>query len=137
VRAGRRREFAGAYAKYGNEIPDPLAISTAQSAVLDWSSLEREPGRKRLALVRDLLAVRKREIIPRLPGSSFGQAKAAESRLLRADWRMGDGASLRLAANLSPHEIGRNIETAGVVIWGGTSPGKMPPWSVFWYLDAR
>ena len=137
VRNGRRKEFAGAYAKYGSEIPDPLAISTVQSAVLDWSSLDQEPGRKRLALVRDLLAVRKREIMPRLAGSSFGQAKAAEGGLLRADWRMGDDASLRLVANLSPHQIIRNIETAGAIIWGGASPGKMPPWSFFWYLDAR
>lgn len=137
VRNGRRKEFAGAYAKYGNEIPDPLEISTVQSAVLDWSSLGHEPGRKRLALTRELLAIRKREIIPRLPGSSFGQAMAAEGGLLRADWQMGDGATLRLAANLSPHEIGRNVETAGAVIWGGAAPGKMSPWSVFWYLDAR
>ncbi|HEY0910563.1 MAG TPA: malto-oligosyltrehalose trehalohydrolase, partial [Bradyrhizobium sp.] len=34
VRQGRRREFAGAYAKYGDEIPDPLDASTVQAAVL-------------------------------------------------------------------------------------------------------
>ena len=28
VRQGRRREFAGAYAKYGDEVPDPLEPST-------------------------------------------------------------------------------------------------------------
>jgi maltooligosyltrehalose trehalohydrolase len=137
VRNGRRKEFSGAYAKYGDEIPDPLAISTVQSAVLDWSSLGHEPGRKRLALIRELLAIRKREIMPRLPGSSFGQAKAAQGGLLRADWQMGDGATLRLAANLSPHGIGHNIEIAGTAIWGSGVPGKMSPWSVFWYLDAR
>ena len=31
VRNGRRKEFAGAYAKYGNEIPDPLDPSTFHS----------------------------------------------------------------------------------------------------------
>ena len=137
VRNGRRKEFAGAYAKYGDEIPDPLAISTVQSAMLDWTSLDKEPGRKRLALVRRLLTVRKQEIIPRLAGSSFGRAKAAKNGLLTADWHMGDSARLRLAANLSPHEIGRNIEIPGAAIWGGAPPGKMPPWSVVWYLDAR
>jgi malto-oligosyltrehalose trehalohydrolase len=137
VRNGRRKEFAGAYAKYGNEIPDPLKMSTVQSAVLDWHSLDTEPGRKRLALTRELLAIRKREIIPRLPGSSFSRAKPVEGGLLRADWQMGDGATLRLAANLSPHEIDGNIEMAGTSIWGGTVSGKISPWSVLWYLDAR
>jgi 1,4-alpha-glucan branching enzyme len=137
VRNGRRKEFAGAYAKYGNEIPDPLKMSTVQSAVLDWDSLDTEPGRKRLTLTRELLAIRKREIIPRLPGSSFSRAKPVEGGLLRADWQMGDGATLRLAANLSPHEIDGNIEMAGTSIWGSTVSGKISPWSVLWYLDAR
>ena len=49
VRKGRRKEFAGAYAKCDDEIPDPLDKSTAQSAVLDWEARDKEPGRTRLA----------------------------------------------------------------------------------------
>ncbi len=137
VRNGRRKEFAGAYAKYGDEIPDPLDLSTVQSAMLDWTSLDQEPGRKRLALVRDLLAVRRREIIPRLAGSSFGQAETAANGVLTADWRMGDGTNLRLAANLSARQIDRSNEMPGTAIWGSASSSKMPPWSVFWHLDPR
>ncbi|MGH6739683.1 MAG: DUF3459 domain-containing protein, partial [Bradyrhizobium sp.] len=138
VRNGRRKEFAGAYAKYGDEIPDPLAISTVQSAVLDWSSRDQEPGRKRLALVRELLAIRRREIVPRLAGACFGYAHAAADGLLTAGWRMGDGATLRLVANLSPREIADpSSETPGVVIWGNEMSDPMPAWSVFWRLDAR
>ncbi len=37
VRNGRRKEFADAYATYGDEIPDPLDPATARSAVLDWA----------------------------------------------------------------------------------------------------
>ena len=47
VRNGRRNEFADAYAKYRNEIPDPLDVSTVQAAMLDWEARDREPGRKR------------------------------------------------------------------------------------------
>jgi maltooligosyltrehalose trehalohydrolase len=137
VRNGRRKEFAGAYAKYGDEIPDPLATSTVQSAMLDWTSLDKGPGHKRLALTRELLAIRQREIIPRLAGSSFGEAEAVERGLLTAIWHMGDGATLRLAANLSPHEIDHNVGVSGTSIWGGAIPSKMSSWSVFWYLDAR
>ena len=38
VRNGRRKEFASAYDKYGDDIPDPLEIQTAQSATLDWGN---------------------------------------------------------------------------------------------------
>ena len=44
VRQGRRREFAGAYAKYGDEVPDPLAAATFRSAVLDWEARDRAGG---------------------------------------------------------------------------------------------
>ncbi len=107
VRNGRRREFAGAYAKYGDEIPDPLDPSTFQSAILDWQSCSEPPGRQRLALVRDLLAMRHREIVPRLAGAAFGDARAADDGLLTANWRMGDGAALGLLANLSANEVAR------------------------------
>jgi len=36
VREGRRREYGWAYAKHGDDVPDPLQNSTFQSAVLDW-----------------------------------------------------------------------------------------------------
>ena len=44
VRKGRRREFAGAYAKYGDEVPDPLDPATFQSAVLDWACAQSAGG---------------------------------------------------------------------------------------------
>ena len=65
----------------------------------------RRRARKRLTLVRDLLKVRRQEIVPRLTGAAFGEAHAGDNRLLTADWRMGDGATLRLLANLSDQAI--------------------------------
>jgi malto-oligosyltrehalose trehalohydrolase len=138
VRQGRRREYAWAYAKYGDEVPDPLAPSTFQSAVLDWEQCCEAAGKKRLALVRELLASRRREIIPRLAGAAFGDAQAADNGLLTAYWRMGDGATLRLTANLSGSAIAhQRHETTGRQIWGGESGDLLSPWSVFWRLDAR
>ena len=138
VRKGRRGEYAWAYAKYGDEIPDPLAKSTFQSAILDWDSCHEAPGKKRLALVQNLLAIRRREIVPRLAGASFGDAHAADDGLLTAHWRMGDGATLQLAANLSNSEIARAASAAsGTSIWGGEAGDVMPPWSVFWRIGGR
>ena len=138
VRKGRRREYAWAYAKYGDEVPDPLAPSTFHSAVLDWQACNEPTGEKRLALVRQLLAIRHQEIAPRLAGAAFGDAQAADNGLLAASWRMGDGATLRLLANLSNTALARGPdETTGTAIWGGKPGNELSPWSVFWSLGAR
>jgi len=137
VRKGRRREYAWAYAKYGDDVPDPLASSTFQSAVLDWQSRDTAE-RKRLTLVRDLLSIRAREIVPRLAGARFGDAHAADNGLLTASWRLGDGATLALTANLSNAAIAHKpSETTGTLIWGGTPSDIVRPLSVFWLLEAR
>ena len=102
VRKGRRSEFAWAYAKYGDEIPDPLDEIDLSIRRARLERAQRTAGaQRRLALVRELLAIRQREIVPRLAGAAFGEAHAADSGLLTAHWRMGDGATLSLLANLS------------------------------------
>ena len=138
VRKGRSKEFSGAYARYSDEIPDPLAQSTFQSAVLDWDSRDQPAGKKRLALVQQLLAIRRREIVPRLAGAAFGNAHAADNGLLTASWRMGDGIALQLTANLSNREIvHKRSEATGTRIWGGETSDLIAPWSVVWRLEAR
>jgi maltooligosyltrehalose trehalohydrolase len=138
VRKGRRKEFAGAYAKYGDEIPDPLKQSTFQSAIVDWESRHEPPGQKRLALVQQLLAIRRREVTPRLAGAGFGGAHASDSGLLTASWRMGDGATLRLLANLSASTVVHKPgEAAGTPIWGRGTGDMIAPWSVFWHVRGQ
>jgi maltooligosyltrehalose trehalohydrolase len=135
VREGRRREYDWAYARYGDEVPDPLDPATFRSAVLDWQTRETPAGEKRLALVQRLLAIRHREIVPRLAGAAFGDARAGDDGLLTASWRMGDGSILGLTANLSANEIPHTSNhTTGTPIWGGEPGGLLPPWSVFWRI---
>ena len=122
VRKGRRREFAWAYAKYGDEVPDPLdrVDLSIRGAGLGRAQRSRrdESGWR---WCENLLAIRRREIVPRLAGAAFGEAHAADNGLLTAHWRLGDGATLRLTANLSdqrdrPHA---NVNRSGTPIWGG------------------
>jgi len=135
VRKGRRSEYAWAYAEYGDEVPDALAPSTRESAVLDWDGRGAPAARKRLTLVKDLLKTRRQQIVPRLAGAAFGEAHAASNGVLRANWRMGDGAMLRLAANLSDQAISQPSDGArGTLIWGSELSDSVPPWSVRWHI---
>jgi maltooligosyltrehalose trehalohydrolase len=137
VRRGRRKEFAGAYARYGEEVPDPLDEATFRSAVLDWNARDLPKPHRRLTLVRELLAIRHREIIPRLAGAGFGDACAADNGLLSANWRMGDGALLQLLANLSDRAIDSQTEMTGTKIWGSDLSGVLSPWAVHWHIGKR
>ncbi|MBV9558868.1 MAG: malto-oligosyltrehalose trehalohydrolase [Bradyrhizobium sp.] len=137
VRKGRREEYDWAYEAYGDEVPDPLDPATFKSAVLDWDGRTTASGRARLELVRRLLATRRREIVPRLQGMAFGEAQANENGVLRASWRIGDGTTLRLLANLSGSSIARPREAmAGTPIWGGEPGEQLDPWSVFWRVES-
>jgi maltooligosyltrehalose trehalohydrolase len=140
VRKGRRTEYAWAYAKYGDEVPDPLDKATFDSAVLNWEARNTDPGRSRLKLVRDLLTVRHREIAPRLANASFGEADATDDGLLTAHWRMGDGKILSLMANLGDHDrASPPREAKGTPIWGNelketSLPLVLRPWAVSWRI---
>jgi len=133
VRNGRRAEFNEAYARLGGGIPDPLDERTFRSAKLDWS--DREAGRRRLGLVRALLAVRRRKVMPLLARIAFDpDATRPEGPLLRAAWMHPEGRLL-LLANVSGDSAQRPPDWInGAPIWGGEPDGTLPPWSVFWSI---
>jgi maltooligosyltrehalose trehalohydrolase len=135
VRRGRRREYGWAYERYGDEVPDPLAPATFQSAVLDWQSIDSPAGQERLALVQRLLKLRQREIVPRLANASFGEARAEDNGLLTASWIMGDGRKLHLLANPSDAEIKRPTTPGRRPIWGEDASDHLRPWSVVFLLE--
>jgi maltooligosyltrehalose trehalohydrolase len=137
VRNGRRKEFAGAYAQYGNEIPDPLDEATFRSAALDWNARDLPKAHRRLTLVRDLLSIRHREIVPRLVRARFGDASVEDNGLLSAHWPMGDGTLLHLLANLSDQGVTFQAEIPGTKIWGSDLSDVILPWSVHWHIGQR
>jgi maltooligosyltrehalose trehalohydrolase len=48
---------------------------------------------------------------------------------------MGDGATLRLLANLSDRAVSRAPDkTAGTLIWGRELGDSFPPWTVLWRI---
>ena len=105
VREGRRREFGG-FAAFDDptaraRIPDPNDAATFAASRIDWDRRETPEGRGWLDFTSRLLAIRRREIVPRLAGAAghAGRVVADGAGLVAVDWRL-DGAVLRLRANL-------------------------------------
>jgi 1,4-alpha-glucan branching enzyme/maltooligosyltrehalose trehalohydrolase len=133
VRDGRRREFSEAYAKHGDDVPDPLAKSTFDLAKIDWNDLTGQTARRRIELVRRLLSVRHERIIPLLRRIRFSKADAGQDGHLTASWHVSDDQVLRLEANLSDNSRDAKFtEQHGRLIWGDT--GGLSPWAVRWTI---
>lgn len=130
VRGGRRKEFASAYEEHGDDIPDPLDISTFEKAKIDWE-MRDGAGKRRWAMVRDLLRMRKQHIMPRNVGARFGKVEETGG-LLIAKWIMADDRQLMLRANLSDKRVTASAAT-GTLIWGRQGDA-LGPWAVQWWM---
>ncbi len=105
VREGRRKEFAkfAAFAdpEARKAIPDPNALAT-----FERSRVEAGPDAQRWRqLYRDLLAIRHREIVPRLDGAMPMGADTVGGGAVVARWRMADDAVLTIALNLGDDSV--------------------------------
>jgi len=141
---GRRKEFAH-FPQFRDpaareRIPDPTAEQTFQSAVLAWPANNSPAQQAWLKLHRTLLAIRQRELIPRLsklPGG-HGHYTLLTDHALTVRWLLGDTTTLILLANMGNSEV-NDITCPGYPLLYTTHPEAtasrdLPPWSVFWYL---
>jgi len=133
VAEGRWREL--------ERVPNPSARQTFDACVLRWDEIARPPHREWLAFYRDLLATRRREIVPRLPGTKGGHARfrGIGGRELFAAWKLGDGSWLVLAANLSAdHVEAFDVPSSARRLFATheRSGATSPPWSVQWFLQS-
>lgn len=146
VTEGRRREFERFPAFRDPEalrrIPDPNDPRTFESAVLRWQAREALAHREWLALHRELLALRAREVTPRLAGSEGGCARYTPyaERALGVAWTLGDGSTLTLLANLDDRALPAVIAPPpGRLLYASSAPaaGVLAAWSAAWYLETR
>jgi maltooligosyltrehalose trehalohydrolase len=115
VRKGREEEMATFPRKDGQGTPpDPMSEETFRASKLDWSGRDEGEHARFLSLYRRLIALRKKEIVPRLAGMSGnrGRYELLGNRALRVAWTLGDGSELSLVANFSPEPLD------GVNVWG-------------------
>jgi malto-oligosyltrehalose trehalohydrolase len=147
VRDGRRREFAKfpAFADPAvrSRIPDPNDIATFEHSRLDWSEPDREPHAEHARLCRELLEVRRREIMPRLAGVEVRNAHYdTTDGLLRVAWTLAGNARLSLVANLRAESSdgptsappGRMLHTTHPHV---ADDAAKPGWFVAWYMADR
>ncbi|WP_029001295.1 malto-oligosyltrehalose trehalohydrolase [Azohydromonas australica] len=131
VSKGRREEF-GRFEAFSSEearaaIPDPNAEASFTVSRPDWDQRELEPHARRLALVRQLLALRRQWLMPRLAGLAGGGKHRVEDGVLQVVWRLGDGATLRLAANFGEAAQLRPPLAGQVVFEQRADDGQLQP----------
>lgn len=144
VTAGRRREFAAnngyPEAAIREEIPDPNDIHTFERSKLYWQAAQTSPHREWLSLYRELLTLRRSVLCPRLRGTLGNGYHLLSPTALNANWRLGDGSSLQVYANLGDTPVALPVVPACDPFYC-TPPGKtlstgcLLPYTVAWYLE--
>ena len=133
VREGRRAEFAK-FPQFADEasrarIADPNAAETfARSAPAPGN----DAGRWR-AHYKELIALRRREIVPRLEGAYGESAEAVGEKAVLVSWRMTD-ARLTIAVNLGDQAVPAALPSSAP-IWGKARAEAIPPFSTLAWIE--
>jgi malto-oligosyltrehalose trehalohydrolase len=139
VRKGRRKELSrlpGFDEDSAASTPDPTDIETFRSAKLDWDELGRDEHCRMLALYRELIAVRRRDIIPFLADCKT-VSSSSTGGVATVVWALGADRRLQLVANLSEQPRSFGEENKGRTIWstGHATGSVIAPWTVVWSIS--
>lgn len=145
VREGRLREFAR-FAAFAQEearaaIPDPNAPSTFAASRPDPAEAAQAGHRAALVRTEALLALRHAEIVPRLQGAQSLSAEPIGPAAIRAAWRLGDGATLRVLCNLGATPVTVPPETLALLhatpsdAAAAVAAGMLPGTATVWFLE--
>jgi maltooligosyltrehalose trehalohydrolase len=139
VREGRRKEFSRFKAfsdpHAAARIPDPTAEATFLASKLDWSEAARPPHAAIRAETRELLRLRRAEIVPLTKTRFLGSSREITANGgLDVSWSFESG-TLRFLANVGDAESRLRVEENARALWA--SPGverggaelRLPPWS--------
>jgi len=146
VREGRRREFrhfrAFADEAAAARIPDPTDEQTFLDSKLDWEEIAREPHASVLASMRELIAIRRREIVPLIASRYFDASYTVTDDVLSVAWRFAAGG-LGFAANFAENAHVTDLPGGARSIWRSPSAdvqgsrAHLPPWTgISWKMPA-
>ena len=127
VREGRREEFKHFAAFQDPErrekIPDPNAPSTFQASIPDFTGDS--------SFMQKLLEVRRKHVVPGIPGCRSAGVQILGKSALVAKWRLGTGAILAIAINFGdekpdlPQPSGDTIFEAPIGAWDAAIYGAL------------
>jgi malto-oligosyltrehalose trehalohydrolase len=134
VRDGRRAEFAK-FPEFSDparrdDIPDPNAPETFRRSKPDFHGRDATEWN---ALYAGLIALRRNEIVPRLSGTRAEGAEKIGDAAVLARWRMGDGATLIIAANLGSEAVQVPLPEASP-LWGNRGNNLPAASTLAWIL---
>ena len=136
VREGRRREFSG-FSQFSDarllaQLPDPNDVTTFETSK---PVADGDRGLARERLYKELLTLRRTEIMPRLAGARAIDAAPIGPAAVVAQWRMADNRMLTIATNLGSAAVqlrlpqGRLLFSSSLAARQGLSKGKLEPYS--------
>jgi maltooligosyltrehalose trehalohydrolase len=122
VTQGRRREFKR-FAAFADDaavaaIPDPGSASTFDASKLRWTERTQAPQRERLALITELLDLRRRYLMPQLEHVGRGSFRV-EGSLLHLEWRLSDTTRWRVLANFAGNDATASRPQGEIVFAAG------------------
>ncbi len=143
VREGRRAEFAK-FPEFQDpeqreRIPDPTAVETFNSAKLNWDDPKHGKHAEWRSFYKELLTVRRAEIVPRLKGAKSGSYEIIGDAAVLVTWLLGDGAKLTLCANLKAAPLSGFEFPLGHRVWteGESLTQGLGPWNVVWIMSTE
>ena len=139
IQEGRKAEM-DAFPRRAGQVtpPDPMAKASFDASKLNWSDREQAGHAEMLALYRQLIAVRKQHITPRLAGTAgfSGRYEMLGPHGLRVTWTLANQAVLTLIANFSDEALDGLTMTGEDQIWleGLSRDGSLGAWSAVFEL---
>jgi maltooligosyltrehalose trehalohydrolase len=135
---GRRREFrhfkAFADEAAAARIPDPTDEKTFLDSKIDWNEMRREPRASVLADMRNLIAIRRREIVPLIESRYLDAIYDVADDLLKVEWRFEAGP-LGFAANFAKSTRTIELPSGARPIWQSPTArldgdgARLEPWT--------
>lgn len=120
-------------------MPAPNDEETFAASKLCWEERSRSPHREHLRRTAELLALRRRHIMPRL-AQVRGSAFEVVERALHVQWTFADGARLHLVINFAPAVVllpqaprGQRLYADGADLEGGAL--RLAQGGVIWILE--
>jgi maltooligosyltrehalose trehalohydrolase len=131
VRKGRAAEFAKfpQFASGEAKVPDPNAPETFERCRLGPGAAEWR------AFYRELLQLRFSLLVPRLKGAAAIDSEVLSEAAVLARWRLGDGATLTIATNLSQELVQVSLQKSAP-IYGTTQGDMLPPCTTTVWIDS-